>query len=133
MANAKKKTQASKPKKAAAPKKMALSLVSNNTSFTLEDGVELPARIRTGGGTPYPFAAMAIGQRFFVGTQIDTSKYSSADEAAAAQREENERVANRLSGAVRRFTKKHEGFKFAVRTVTDPSAGVGVWRVEATA
>jgi hypothetical protein len=41
--------------------------------------------------------------------------------------EEKKRIANRLSGATRRFTKHNPAVKFAVRTVED---GIRVWRVE---
>jgi len=135
-----------KPKKAAAPKKekaakpakepkteTATTVAAEKaapvaSAFTLEDNVPIPARIRAGGVSPYPFIDMQPGQSFVVEASVDADLYTSASEAEKAKAEESRTIANRLSGAVRRFTKRHTGYKFAVRTVPE---GVRVWRVEA--
>lgn len=115
----------------------AIAIKPNATSFKLVDDVQLPPRIRKGGASPYPFASMAIGQSFMVAAVIERSIYSSEEEADKAQNEECRKVANRLSGAVRRFTKHNTGYKFAVRTVStgkalgfDADHGIVVQRVE---
>ncbi|RTL04970.1 hypothetical protein EKK58_09190 [Candidatus Dependentiae bacterium] len=128
------KTAAKKAEKSSAPKaakKSAEPKVANvKSKFALEDGIAIPASTRVGGVSPYPFANMAEGQSFFVAADIDEAFYSDANELAAAKVEECRKIANRLSGASRRFSKNHEGYKFAIRTQTEPT-GVRVWRVEA--
>lgn len=55
----------------------------------------------------WPFASMSIGDSFF--TELD---------------------AKRVSGAASHYAKKHTGFKFACRQVTENNRhGVRVWRV----
>lgn len=71
--------------------------------------------------SPYPFATMDVNDRFFVDVEIDTSRYD-ADEAAKAIREEQKRIANRLTGAGRRFNKRsNSDFKFSVRPWVNPT------------
>lgn len=131
-----KEKAAKKPAKEKAPKKekavktetVADEAAPVASKFTLEDNVPLPARIRAGGVSPYPFASMQVGQSFLVQADIDPDLYTSDEEFGKALVEEFRVLANRLSGATRRFTKTHEGYKFAVRTTSD---GVRVWRVEA--
>lgn len=140
MTKPKKKVTTSTAKKKATPKlsgkrKPALSLVDNQTEFKLFDFTEVPAIVRRGGGQKavYPFAAMPINKGFFVSAQIDASKYSDAGEAKKAQDEALQTAANRLSGAVRRFTKKNEGFAFNVRKFQDlsgeASGTAGSWGI----
>lgn len=136
MSKAKKKAIPSAKKKVPQLKKKAapaLSVVANATSFELRDNVPVPAISRRSNGpaTIYPFASMTVGKSFFVSSAIDASTFTDETEAAKAQGEATKTVANRLSGAVRRFTKKNEGYKFNVRaTVEDGVPGVYVGRVE---
>lgn len=77
-------------------------------SFVIESSIPVPKR--TGGragSSKYPFAQMAVGQSFLVGSDIKASTVRSAIGA---------------------FCKTNKDFKFAVRVVED---GVRVWRVEA--
>lgn len=113
-------------KKASAPKVAAVKK-ANTTSYTIETGIEKPARTRVSVPSPYPFATMEKGQSFLVPAEIDRAFYASEEEADKAQREELARVANRMSGASRRFTKRNAGVKLSVRTVEN---GVRVWRDE---
>jgi hypothetical protein len=128
----KKVTTASKKKptpKLSGKRRPALSLVDNQTEFKLEAFTEVPPIIRRGGGQKavYPFAAMPVGQKFFVNATIDESKYSDAGEAKKAQDEALQTAANRLSGAVRRFTKKNEGYAFNVRKHQAEDGSWGIW------
>lgn len=114
-----KKPVAAKSTKTAKKPSAPVAVRPNATSFKLIDNVTLPPRVRKGGASPYPFASMVAGQSFMVAATIERSIYANEAEADKAQLEECRRVANRLSGAVRRFTKRNEGFKFAVRTVAN--------------
>lgn len=126
-----------RPKKDAAPKKAAKAktkpeateteAVATSSAFVLEDNIPLPARQRFGNTTPYPFASMGVNQSFIVEATVDADLYVNDDELGKAIVEEQRKIANRLGGAVRRFTKTHPDFKFAVRTV---EGGVRVWRTE---
>jgi len=83
--------------------------------FDIESNIPLPVRAKR--GSSYPFAKMAVGDSFFVGT---------ADEA------EDKRATARLSAAIRVFRKGSEANgarRFAVCTVQEgDKAGVRVWR-----
>lgn len=126
-----------RPKKDAAPKKEPKAKVKAakveteatevTSSFELEDNIPMPARQRFGNSTPYPFATMEVGQSFIVRVEVDADLYVDDNELGKAVVEEQRKIANRLSGATRRFTKSREGFKFGVRTV---EGGVRVWRTE---
>lgn len=118
-----------KAEKKNTPKKTAASQATGNTSssFALDDGIDVPARSRQGGVSPYPFATMKAGQSFHVPHNIDAALFNTPDEHVQASTEESRKIANRLSGATRRFTKANDGSKFAVRTV---EGGVRVWRTE---
>lgn len=106
-------------------------VVASTSAYLLEDA-PLPARTRAAGSSPYPFAAMEVNGKCFkvAAEEIEAALYSNAEELAKAKAEEMRRVASRLSGAALRFSKRHEGFKFAVRMIPDEGK-VGVWRVEA--
>lgn len=125
---AKKKTVASKPKtpKAATAKPVHIAA---STEFVLHTGRDVPVRTRAPGASPYPFAAMEVGQHFTVDATVDDALYTDANELHSARVEELRKVANRLSGATLRFTKRHSEYKFAVRMLPDEGK-VGVWRVE---
>lgn len=110
--------------KAAAPKK-AVAVKASTSGYALEDGIDKPARSRYSTPSPYPFESMVVGQSFFVPAAIERALYTSEKEADEAQREETARVANRMSGATRRFTKRNVGVTLSVRTVEN---GVRVWR-----
>lgn len=86
------------------------------------------SRARFGGSSAlYPFATMEKGQSFFIPAEkVDASAYSSETEANKAQSEACSLVANRLSGAVRRFTKRNAGYTFQVKTVNDTQRGWGI-------
>jgi len=123
-------------KKAVAPKKdksaaKAAKPVSNATGIVLEGGIDIPARTRSAGASPYPFASMAVApaenSTFLIKAEVEPALYTNEKEAEDARLEEARKIANRLSGATRRFTKSNPGFKFAVRTVPE---GVRVWRTE---
>lgn len=116
---------------AAKPAAKAQSAAPIASAFKLEGGIAVPPRSRLGGVSPYPFAQMTVapadGSTFQVSHGMDAALYNTPDEAKQAQTEEARKIANRLSGATRRFTKQNKGFKFAVRTV---DGGVRVWRIE---
>lgn len=101
------------------------------SEFALEDSVEIPPRKHGGGGavSPYPFKHMKPSQSFFVAAEIERGLYTTEAEADEAQLEESRKVVNRMTGAVRRFSKLNDGYKFTVRTVSDPH-GVRVWRTD---
>lgn len=118
-------------RKATAPKPTASADASTATkpsSFVLRDDVPLPITTRSGGASEiYPFGAMSVNQSFEVPVSIEAGLYTDESEAAKALLEEKRKVANRLSGATRRYAKKDQSRKFAVRTT---QGGVGVWRTE---
>lgn len=103
-------------------------------SFKLDTGLSIPARrAPTGGntGSNYPFKEMPVGSSFLVEATVPQN--TKAEERDAVFKDEQKRVANRMSGAIRRFKKANEGFDFAMRQVNDDELGHGVrvWRVEA--
>mgnify|MGYP003385921319 CR=1 FL=1 len=120
------KAKASKPKKAKAE---VAETSQAESKFTILDNVPIPPRARGGNGgqSQYPFAQLGVGQSFILAHEVDEELYPDETERKAAIVEESQKLANRLSGATRRFTKNNEGFKFTVRTVPE---GVQVWRIE---
>lgn len=87
-------------------------------------GVPVASRHRNGGGggrkAKYPFAQMSVGDSFFVPSETPA------------------KAAKSMYSTARHFATKHEGFKFAVRTLADAAqydqpgvAGVQVARVAA--
>lgn len=103
--------------------------------FKFDTGLEVPvaARAQRSSETADKLKAMPVGSSFLEPVSApDTIK----DEAEREKvfKEKARTVSNRLSGAIRRFTKNNpEGFKFETRTVNDPVLGQGVrvFRVEA--
>lgn len=90
----------------------------NDTNFKIVMGVVRPPRVRLSGASPYPFKSLPVGGSFMIPAEvIDKANYSTEKEAAKAQAEACGLVANRLSGATRRFTKRNDGYKFTVFTV----------------
>lgn len=96
-------------------KKTVAATKPNTTEFKIVSGVEKPVRQRLG-ASPYPFASLPVGDSFLVAAEvIDATFYAGAQEATKAQAEALAVVSNRMSGAVRRFTKRNEGgAKFTV-------------------
>ena len=105
--------------------------VAITNKYAIEKGIAMPARQRFGGEagpSPYPFDDMEVGDAFFIQVEVDASEYA-ADEQAKVIAEDQRKIANRLSGATRRFTKQNEGVKFGVRSAEkDGTKGVRVWR-----
>lgn len=104
------------------------------SGFTLDTGLSIPARrAPTGGntGSNYPFKDMPVGSSFLVEAVVPQN--TKPEERDNVFKDEQKRVANRMSGAIRRFKKANEGFDFAMRQVNDDQLGHGVrvWRVEA--
>lgn len=132
-----KKAKKVAPKKAAKPKTPKTETSKASTpalaqadgfKYDILDEGDMPEAMRMSRSvaSPYPFAAMEVGKGFVVAHDIDPDLYASETEAETAKREALRTIANRLSGAVRRFTKKNDGFKFKVYTAAN---GVGVKRV----
>lgn len=120
-----------KPLKASKETKPSAAPVGENkTAFSLfkSEGVRPPKIRPEAGHSMYPFASMAVDDGFFVAADVDTSNFSDEGEAAKAQMEKCHALSNRLTGAVRRFTKRNEGYKFTVRIVKEPAMGVNVYR-----
>lgn len=102
--------------------------------FTFDTGLDVPAMTRGSrtSETASKLAAMPAGASFLEPVEVpDTIKDPAEREKVF--KEKARTVSNRLSGAIRRFKKTHEGFEFAMRTVDDPALGTGVrvWRQEA--
>lgn len=114
------------------------SATQNETNFKIVMGVVRPPRVRLSGASPYPFKSLPVGGSFMIPAEvIDKANYSTEKEAAKAQAEACGLVANRLSGATRRFTKRNDGYKFTVFTVDngttlgfDNDIGVVVQRIK---
>lgn len=111
---------------------------TGGSPFKSVEGVIRPPRVRMAGPpSPYAFASRKVGSAFLVPAEvIDQSKYTKPEEGRKAQGEACARVANRLSGATRRFTKRNPEYKFTVFTVMngkslgfDHDIGVVVQRV----
>lgn len=101
------------------------------SSFALDDNLPVPTVTRTiGQPSNYPLGSVNVGQSFIVPVAV-ADTITDEGERAKAWKEEARKVANRLSGAVRRFRESHEDIHFAIRTVNDDTLGHGVrvWRV----
>ena len=82
-------------------------------SIKIESGIPAPT-----GRAGYPFSQMAVGDSFFV--ECDTF-----DEA--------KKTVTSVGASARNYGKKHEGTKFATRTIVDAHEaieGVRCWRTE---
>lgn len=118
---AKERTQRNAPAVEAIAKGESATPKANATEFKLVDNFTPPPRPRfTTGVSRYPFESMAVGQSFlYLAEVIDASLYAGEREANKAQSEACAQVANRMSGATRRFSKTHPGYKFKITTVTN--------------
>lgn len=119
---------AAAPAPAPAPAAPAAPVVS---SFALDDNLPVPTVTRTiGQPSNYPLGSMNVGQSFLAPVAV-ADTITDEGERAKAWKEEARKVANRLSGAVRRFRESREDIHFAIRTVNDDTLGHGVrvWRV----
>lgn len=137
--------KAAKPAKTAAPKikkpkkeKVVKAVEADvpaapaaaSSSIVIEKDIPIPATVRNGGASPYPFGQMEVNDSFIIKSSKDADLFASDEEFGKALLEDYRTIANRLSGAVRRFTKKtEENFRFRVKTVPS-EGGVRVWRVE---
>jgi hypothetical protein len=95
--------------------------------FEFDVDLPIPAATRTGrqSETAQRLAAMPVGASFLEAVTVpDTIKKE--DERAASFREQARAVANRLSGAIRRFRDKDPVKRFELRTVSDDTLGYGV-------
>lgn len=111
------------------------AVAANATAFTLGGGEDVPARSRGGVEPIYPFASMNPAPQensfFTIVTQIDSSSYPDETEARKAQKEANNTVVNRLTGAVRRYVKRtNTAARFSARAKI--VEGVNVVRVYRT-
>lgn len=100
-----------------------------NSAFKIEKGIPIPAVSRVGGSSVYAWGMMEDGDSVFFPAEVDAEFYADKVELDKATKESLKVIANRLSGATRRYTKKNPEFKFRIRTEGSPS-GVRVWRVE---
>lgn len=122
-------TMAAKQPKKAAP---AETTTENNSAFTIEDGIEMPA-VKRGGRSAdtYPFDALKQGQSFFVPNTEDkpnaakslASTVSSANARYAVPAEDGSTRVNRKGKTVPVMVEQR---KFQVRPV---EGGARVWRV----
>lgn len=103
--------------------------VISTSKITIDKNVPIPATVRSGGVSPYPFSTMEVTDSFLIKSDVDADLYANDEEFGKALVEDFRVIANRLSGACRRFTKRNEGYKFRVKTVP-AEFGVRVWRVE---
>lgn len=102
--------------------------------FQFDDGLEIPpARKPATTDLTRKLQAMPVGKSFLEAVTVP-------DSVVGAEREKvftelSRKVANRLSGAARRFTKANPAYAFEIRTVRDDKLGHGVriWRKEAPA
>ena len=102
--------------------------------FKFDTGLPVPPMVRgaRSSETADKLGAMPVGASFLEPVTVpDTIK--DEGEREKAFKEQARKVSNRLSGAIRRFKKTHDGYEFAMRTVNDKTSGAGVrvWRVEA--
>ena len=104
------------------------------SGFKLDTGLSIPARTRptgTGSTATYPFKDMPVGSSFLVEAEVPAN--TKDEERDAVFKDVQRKVANRMSGAIRRFKKANPGYDFASRQVDSDELGRGVrvWRVEA--
>lgn len=104
--------------------------------YEFETGLDVPALTRATrtSETAQKLAAMPVGASFLEPVERNKS-IKDEGERNKVFKETCRTVSNRMSGAIRRFKKNHDGYDFATRVVDDPAlgAGVRVWRVEAAA
>ena len=125
MAKAAKKTTAPKKTKvvkSAETKVKAPKVVSApkaESKFKIIPSSEAAPRVHFGrsvGQAIYPFADMDVDTSFEIKADADRDLFVSDQEYTQELRSQLKTLANRMAGAVRRFTKKREGFKFSVHT-----------------
>lgn len=112
------------------------TVTQNTTAYTIEKNIPFVRRRVGGGKTNYPFAQMEKGDSILIASEIsndDAALYANETEHKQAQREDLKVIANRLSGATRRFVKKNGDYKFAIQAEYEPKAGVRVWRLDTEA
>lgn len=130
-----KPTAATAPDTATTPASTTETTTAKASGFKLDTGVPIPARRAPVGGnstgTNYPFKTMEVGQSFLVEAEVPAN--TKDEEREAVFKDAQKRVANRMSGAIRRFKKANPDYNFVSRQVNDDTAGHGVrvWRVEA--
>lgn len=116
-------------------------MAKQSTPFPIETGIALPPRASGGGGAPSAVAEMldalaalkidaAKPPSFLHPAAVDAkAKFKNEDEKAKAETEIQRTIANRLSGAVRRWQKRRDEkapkVKFECRKV---DGGVRVFR-----
>lgn len=121
--------------------KAATAAVAND--FQIETGIELPpiSRLNAGRGeSPFakPLKALQLSadpkklQSFFVAAAIGANIADPAEQTKA-YKESARKIANRISGLTRRFTKADPSEVYAIRTMTNTKGqlGVRVFRVKA--
>ena len=121
----------------ASAKKAATPATARDSDFTVEYDIPMPAVTRKAPPveSPYKFETMKVGGSVLFPVDYDMDIADEAEREKTWQ-EAARTMANRVTGAVRRFTKKPEysDYKFASRTVADDQLGFGVrvWRVAKT-
>lgn len=130
------------PKKAVAPKKAVKTVAPKKVKepeqketapsfqYQILSASELPEPVRSprSGPSPYPFSSLQVDEGFVVPlAKTDRALYTNDVEYNKAKKEELRTISNRLTGAVRRFTKAHAGTKFRVSTA---ESSIVVRRVE---
>lgn len=85
--------------------------------YIIDSNIPLPASVRRGRGSTYPFADMQVGDSFFVPTKDEV---------------EDKRAMGRLTAATRTFRKadaSRANIRFSIRPVTEGiKNGVRIWR-----
>lgn len=100
----------------------------NQTEFAIENGIPVPPPSREAPPSKYPFAALNVGQSFFVGIEPDDIKFKSEEEANRHHAEKKKAVQRRLRAAAQNYRKRNadQDLKFVVRVA---DGGARVWRV----
>ncbi len=95
---------------------------------SIYEAFEIPTRARGTSELAEKLKACPKNKSFLEAVVIPSNTVAS--EKDNVTKEASRKLANRVSGAIRRFVKSNEGFAFEMRTVNDAAMGTGVrvWR-----
>jgi hypothetical protein len=107
--------------------------MATKAKFDFDKGLNIPEATRgaRSSETADKLSAMPEGASFLEPVTVPAT-VTDAGERDKMFKETARSLTNRMSGAIRRFKAKNDGYDFAIRTVNDDTLGRGVrvWRVK---